>query len=80
MNVYFPSAETDSAKQSINVDRATTAYRTSTQNAERAGRSSFTFLAQLRITALTQVTEGPQKRLCGWRDKRIPRLVVTIWQ
>ena len=25
MNVYFPSAETDSAKQSINVDRATTA-------------------------------------------------------
>ena len=41
MNVYFPSAETDSAKQSINVDRATTAYRTSTRNAERAGRSSF---------------------------------------
>jgi len=24
MNVYFPSAETDSAKQSINVDRART--------------------------------------------------------
>ena len=26
MNVYFPSVETDSAKQSINVDRATTAF------------------------------------------------------
>lgn len=41
MNVYFPSAETESAKSNINVDRATTAYRTSTHNAERAGRSSF---------------------------------------
>ena len=41
MNVYFPGVETDSTKPSINVDRATTAYRTSTRNAERAGRSSF---------------------------------------
>ena len=41
MNVYFSGVETDSPKPSINVDRATTAYRTSTRNAERTGRSSF---------------------------------------
>ena len=51
MNVYFPGAETDSAKPSINVDRATTAYRASTRNAERSFAKSSSDI-QLDITAI----------------------------
>lgn len=68
MNVYFPSAETDSAKQSINVDRATTAYRTSTRNAERAGRSSFALDISGTVTDNSAYAGHGTNRRRGYAD------------